>query len=148
MLNIEILSISNVHEIAAMAFKLWPESSFEEELNYFQGIIGDEDKEVFLIRDSSTPAGFVHATLRVDYVEGTNTSPVCYVEGIYVEPDYRRSGIAKKLINEAERWGKRHSCSEIASDAEIMNETSIDFHKKVGFAEINRLVCFAKKIEP
>ncbi|WP_225743526.1 GNAT family N-acetyltransferase [Marinilactibacillus sp. Marseille-P9653] len=37
------------------------------------------------------------------YVEGTNTSPVGYLEGIYVEPYYRRHKIAQVLLEHCEQ---------------------------------------------
>ncbi|GAB5401213.1 MAG: hypothetical protein Aureis2KO_27980 [Aureisphaera sp.] len=79
-------------------------------------------------------------------IEGTTTSPVCYIEGIYVAPNYRRKGYADLLIKKAETWGKRMKCKEIAPDAEILNDASIALHKNAGFKEINRIVCFAKTL--
>ena len=54
--------------------------------------------------------------------------------------------IAKKLVELGENWGKEKGCTQYASDTEITNQQSIAFHKKVGFSEANRLVCFIKDI--
>ena len=35
------------------------------------------------------PIGFAQCTLRNDYVEGSSSSPVGYLEGIYVKDEYR-----------------------------------------------------------
>ena len=48
------------------------------------------------------------------------------------------------LVECVEDWGKEKGCSEMASDCELDNYLSVDFHKALGFKEANRLVCFIK----
>ena len=90
--------------------------------------------------------GFIYLALRHDFVEGTTSSPVAYIEGIFVEPDYRNRGLASLLVETAEDWGLRNGCKELGSDAELNNLDSIAFHKSAGFKEANRVVCFSKTI--
>ena len=79
-------------------------------------------------------------------VEGTSSSPVGYVEGIYVEPEYQRLGFGSKMIEKGQDWARNQGCKEFASDARIENDDAIDFHTNIGFQEINRVVTFAKKL--
>lgn len=79
-----------------------------------------------------------------DYVEGAESSPVCYVEALYVKDTFRKSGIARQLCNRAEVWAKSKNLTQIASDTEIDNAASIAFHNKIGFREANKIVCFIK----
>lgn len=90
--------------------------------------------------------GFINLSIRVDYVEGSNSTPVGYVEGIYVMDGYRKQGIATKLLKQGEVWAKDHGCTQMASDIEIPNAISYDFHLSVGFQEANRIICFIKDI--
>lgn len=41
---------------------------------------------------------FAQCGLRHDYVEGRGSSPVGYLEGIFVEKEYRKQGCAKELL--------------------------------------------------
>lgn len=84
--------------------------------------------------------------IRHDYVEGTNSSPVGYLEGIFVQEEYRKQGYAKQLLNYCEKWAKKKGCSEFASDCELDNEISRQFHINLGFDGANRIICFSKKI--
>ena len=84
--------------------------------------------------------------LRHDYVEGTDSSPVGYLEGIFVMEKYRKRGIAKELLKNCQKWAQEQGCGEFASDCEIMNEDSLRFHLHVGFEEVNRIICFTKKL--
>lgn len=129
--------------INLLAKKLWPECDVVEILDMY---VRAENGELFIAFSDEKPIGFAICKLRNDYVEGTNSSPVGYLEGIYVDKDYRKQGIASSLVSFCEEWAKEQSCSEFASDCEINNTDSLNFHLKLGFNEVNRLICFAKKI--
>lgn len=84
--------------------------------------------------------------MRYDYVEGTKSCPVGYLEGIFVEENHRNKGYASQLLRCCEAWAKEQGCLEFASDCEITNDNSLRFHIKSGFTETNRIVCFNKKL--
>ena len=57
----------------------------------------------FLFRaPGSQPVGLIELALRTDYVHGASTSPVAYVEGVFVSPMHRRQGVARALLRLAE----------------------------------------------
>ncbi len=80
------------------------------------------------------------------YAEGCATSPVAYLEGIWVDPDARRQRVAAELIRSAEEWARGHGFTELASDCEIDNLISESLHQAVGFEEVARIVCFRRKL--
>jgi len=86
-------------------------------------------------------------SIRTEYVNGTTTSPVLYIEAIYVMEEYRNLGIGRKLIKHAEEYAKIRGIKEIASDCLINNHVSKLFHKSCGFVEKERVICFVKEIE-
>ena len=92
------------------------------------------------------PVGFVEVALRSDYVNGTTTSPVAFLEGIYVVPLARRQGIARALVIRAEQWAHSAGCSEFASDARIENAASHSMHRALRFSETERVVYFRKRL--
>lgn len=132
--------------IADLAVLLWNGSSADGLSNEFTEMLSDDNAKFFLKYENDIPVGFAQCQLRHDYVEGTETTPVGYLEGIYVKENYRRRGYAKELLTECEKWAKEKGCTEFASDCEIDNDISFQFHKAVGFAETNRIICFAKEI--
>ncbi len=127
-----------------MAHLLWPQTSPEELEQEFMAM-EENTCANFLYKSGNDYAGFITVSLRHDYVEESETSPVAYIEGLYVEDGFRRKGIAARLVKAAEAWGKEKGCSEIGSDCEIDNQASIDFHTASGF-EAKPIVCFIKKI--
>ena len=93
----------------------------------------------------SCPGRNARSQLRSDYVEGTETSPVGYLEGIYVRPESRHKGVASALLSACEGWARQRGCTEFASDCELENENSAAFHLAAGFTEANRIICFTKR---
>ena len=96
--------------------------------------------------DDGTPLGFIEIALRSDYVNGTRTSPVAFLEGIYVAPLARKLGVAKALVRAGEVWARERGCVEFASDAAIDNQISHAMHRALGFAETQRVVFFRKAL--
>ena len=96
--------------------------------------------------DARTAIGFVEVSLRSDYVNGTESSPVAFLEGIYVVPRARLRGIARGLVARAEQWVVSVGCSEFASDARLENEPSHAMHRSLGFSETERVVYFRKAL--
>ncbi len=145
-MTIETLTQQNLNDLVHLVIKLWPDCTFDQELKNYERILQSENETVFLGTLQKRYVAFIHLKLRTDYVEGSNTSPVAYIEGLYVEPEFRKSDIGRTLVRAGESWGKEMGCTQYASDAEEGNDQSIKFHKKVGFKEANRIVCFSKDI--
>ncbi len=133
--------------VTSLALKLWDGHDFEELKAEMAEVISGEDSAVFMFFDGEIPGGFAQCSLRRDYVEGTSTSPVGYLEGIYVDEQYRRRGVAASLLKSCEDWAKERGCTEFASDCELKNAESLQFHLKCGFSEANRIICFRKELE-
>jgi aminoglycoside 6'-N-acetyltransferase I len=133
-----------VDAAAMLAQKLWPEA--QTLTGEFSAALENPEFSVFLAYEQDTPIGFAQCQLRHDYVEGCETSPVGYLEGLFVAEAFRGTGVAKALLARCEAWARECGCAEFASDCELTNTQSIAFHKKVGFAEENRIVCFKKEL--
>lgn len=129
-----------------LACSLWPDHSCEEMRESGFHILRSPRETAFLCRIGQDYAGFVHVSIRVDYVEGSDSNPVGYVEGIYVKDSYRKQGIAKRLLEAGEAWAASQGCAQMGSDVEQGNDDSCHFHSRVGFKEVNRLICFIKDI--
>lgn len=105
-----------------------------------------DDAAVFIAeRPDGSVCGFVEAGTRA-YADGCNTSPVGYVEAWYVEPDVRRSGYGRALIEAAESWARAKGYSELASDAIFDNTVSYEAHLRSGFSVVDRVVQFRKSL--
>jgi aminoglycoside 6'-N-acetyltransferase I len=96
--------------------------------------------------ESGASAGFADASLRHDYVNGCETSPVAFVEGVYVDPPYRSHGVDRALLAMVEAWGRTMGCAELTSDALLSNDQSHAFHLALDFDETEPVVYFRKAL--
>ena len=136
----------DLYILSELACQLWPDHTVEEMRSEFADMIAKPDAAFFLAYADETAVGFAQCQLRYDYVEGTESSPVGYLEGIFVAEKYRKQGVARDLLSACETWAKEKGCTEFASDCELSNVQSLQFHLNVGFEEANRIICFTKKL--
>jgi aminoglycoside 6'-N-acetyltransferase I len=127
---------------------LWPHCTREEHLSEMSSFCASPERYAqFIAYAESGPAvGFIEAAVRTDYVNGTHSSPIAFLEGIYVVPEARRKGIARALVAVVERWALGVGCRELASDASIENQLSHTVHRALGFQETERVVFFTKPL--
>ena len=143
---IRLAEAGDVEVLAAQRFALWPdEPPGVRRAEAAERVARTDPRiETFVAEHDGAVVGFAEVSLRSDYVNGCDTSPVAFLEGLYVEPAHRRRGVARALVAAAEQWGRARGCSELGSDALIDNTGSHRFHAAAGFEETERVVCFRK----
>lgn len=139
-------TLEDVPQLVSLAIQMWKSHTVEDLTKIFCEHIRKGKNIIFLAISEEHIVGFAQCGLRFDYVEGTDSSPVGYLEGIFVLEEYKKRGYAKELLGECQNWAKDQGCLEFASDCELDNEDSLKFHLKMGFAEANRIICFTKSL--
>ena len=80
---IKSATINDINILVEMAVMLWDSHDKTELSKEFEELINSGDNKIFIKFINDIAIGFAHCSLRKDYVEGTNSSPVGYLEGIY-----------------------------------------------------------------
>ena len=126
---------------------LWPGEGHDREIDEHLRSGGTPALAKVLVaeRTPAALAGFIESGLRA-YAEGCQSSPVPFIEGWYVDEDARRQKVGEALMRAAENWARAEGFTEMASDVELENETSIEAHRALGFDEVTRLVCFKREL--
>jgi aminoglycoside 6'-N-acetyltransferase I len=126
---------------------LWDQSTDAEHKVEMMDIYEHTDSQLVLVAetDQERLVGFLEASIR-PFVEDCHSDHVGYLEGWFVEPDYRENGIGRKLVQTAENWAREKGCVEMASDAEIGNDSSLNAHQNLGYEETSRLVHLRKDL--
>jgi aminoglycoside 6'-N-acetyltransferase I len=125
---------------------LWPDASLAEHEAEIHEVLASPRHLALLAHRGDEVAGFAEASIRHDYVNGCDTSPVAFLEGIYVGAAHRRAGLAAGLCAQVAAWGQARGCTELASDTDWDNPEGIAFHLGAGFEESERVVYFRKLI--
>ncbi len=122
--------------LRAMMQALWPDA----------GAYDFSDETVFVWEGvSGTLGGFVSMSLR-PWAEGCGSAPVPYIEGWWVAPELRRSGVGRALMHAAEHWCREHGYAELGSDVEWDNINSLRAHAALGFESTLRLQYLRKRL--
>ncbi|MBC8026487.1 MAG: GNAT family N-acetyltransferase [Steroidobacteraceae bacterium] len=127
---------------------LWPDASADDHRGYMAISLAQPERflQLMMYDETRQPIGFIEGSIRGDYVNGTETSPVGFVEGVYVTPAWRRQGVARKLFVAIGDWARARGCRELASDALLENVTSQRAHVALGFRETERVVYFTRRL--
>ena len=149
---IRLARLSDRDQLVRMHEALWPKVPAEEHARELTEIL--EGKPVttlpliILVAEASDRglAGFLEVDLR-SHADGCNPSrPVGYVEGWYVNEDYRHRGIGRKLLAAAEDWARSQDCIEMASDTWVDNDVSQHVHEALGYEVVDRCVHYHKTL--
>lgn len=132
-------------ELIRMRLSLWPESE-EREVDELLLRPHSEYGVLVVERGTTGLCGFAEIGLR-SYAEGCRTSPVAYLEGIWVDADSRRTGVGSRLVESAASWARARGLTELASDADLGNDASHAFHLSRGFDEVERIICFKRDLK-
>jgi aminoglycoside 6'-N-acetyltransferase I len=125
---------------------LSPHEDAEDIASETAGILSRDDYAVFGAANGDRLVGMIEVGQR-DVAESCSTSPVGYVEALWVAPEFRRGGVARALVAAAIGWSRERGYRELASDAELENTISQAVHEALGFTETERLVTFRMSLD-
>ena len=146
--KIALATTGDAADWTAMRTALWPSGGIGAHAAEIAELLDDAGETINLIArdDDGLALGFAEAALRRDYVNGCKTSPVAFLEGIFVKPEARGTGVARALVGAVETWARKQGCTEFASDASVENIASHNMHRALGFEETQRVVFFKKML--
>lgn len=150
MMEIRPVKSDNRDEWGRMRASLYPDLDPHEIDDWFevaeQGGTHLVGVAVFVAdRGDGALAGFVEIGSR-NYAEGCEATPVAFLEGWYVDPDVRRTGLGRRLVRAAESWAVTQGYCEMASDTGLDNEIGLQAHLSLGYEEVERQICFRKRL--
>jgi aminoglycoside 6'-N-acetyltransferase I len=146
-IQVRPIEAGDMEEWLRMRLALWPDDRPLRHQNEMREILSNPQEFITFVAER--PAGglgaFLEASLR-RYADGCDSSPVGYIEGWYVDPDLRRLGIGRQLVQAAEGWAVSRGCQEMGSDCELENQLSWSAHLALGYQEADRLIHFCKRL--
>ncbi|MGA8937652.1 MAG: GNAT family N-acetyltransferase [Acidobacteriaceae bacterium] len=96
-----------------------------------------KDARVILAEENDSLAGFL-----IFHLDGTDRERMGYIDTLDVSPEFRRRGIAKLLMREAERQALAEGCAALVLHVFTGNEPAIQFYTSNDFVRSNREEAF------
>lgn len=141
-------TVDDAAQWAPLRQALWPDQDAVQLASEIEEMLASGTAVFLALDEQGAAIAFAEAALRHDYVNGTESSPVGFLEGWYVAPPWRGKGIGRALVAAAEAWSREQGCREFASDALLDNSASLAAHAGCGFEETERVVYFRKRLDP
>jgi|SRR5882757_6063341 len=147
-IDIRTVTEEDLPEWLRLRRMLWDETAEDEHETEMYDILDFPDLQLVLVADlgEGKLGGFLEASIR-PFVEDCHTDNVGYLEGWFVEPQYRRHGIGRALVAVAEKWARSEGCTEMASDTEVGNDESLAAHRAFGYHISSKLIHLRKDLE-
>jgi len=132
-----------------MRCAFWPDGSEAEHRTEIARYLAGEAREPAAVlvaeRGPGTIVGVAELSIR-PCAEGCTTDRVAYLEGWYVVPEARRTGVGRALVDAAAAWARARGCTEFASDAPADNDPSAAAHRAAGFVDVGLVRCFRRDL--
>ena len=126
--------------------QLWPKGGIKEFRRELEGQLKTRKFFSWLaLATDGRIVGFLEASLR-PFANGCRSSPILFLEGVWVDPNFRRKNIGNLLMETLEAFARERGLQEIGSDCLLSNRLSAKIHKKWEFEETMRVIYFRKNI--
>ena len=145
-MNIIKVTQDTLKHAVGMGCLLFPHDTYDELFDIYAKCLATGREFLFLCEAEDVYIGYCHISIRRDYVNGTNSSPVLFLEAIYVHKEARGRGVARAFVDHMEEMARELGIKEMASDCLLENTDSEAFHKACGFREDERVICFVKEV--
>ncbi len=145
--TIRQLQPHDIVEWLRMREALWPQEDAADIVNGLADYLAPTQPCAVFVSEAEPGrlSGFIEVAIR-SYAEGCRTDCVGYIEGWWVDEEYRQTGIGSALMHAAEAWARQQGCNEMGSDAVVENAISQQAHQQLGYQVSETLVHFRKPL--
>ncbi len=126
MVKIRRFEKKDVKKVIRLCHNVWHDLTISELKKHFAKKIRNHDNNGFVAIDNNKIVGFI------GFSKGYfNKSD--FLDWVFVDKKYRKSGIAEKLVKEFEKDAKKRRVKRVFSTTIMKNKPAINMHKKLGY---------------
>jgi len=143
-ITIRIATITDAPAIAALSQELGYPADAAEMGSRLGRILGRADQLVLV---AETADGGVCSWLQATSSDVLESGFRVEIVGLVVSPFVRRHGIGKKLVTEAENWGRYIGARSVIVSSNVIREESHIFYPALGYTAVKVQRVYRKKLE-
>ncbi len=141
--NIRLALPEDAPEICILAEQLGYPDSIDAVASRLQAILSDPSQVVFVVETGDKKVvGYLHAICQVSLETGLVTE----VGGLVIHSDFRRMGLGKLLMAEAEKWAVSQGCQIIRLRSNIIRAEAHKFYRDLGYEIYKTQHAFIKSL--
>lgn len=99
----------------------------QDRINGFKKSIKDKKQYFIIALENNLIIGFGQVVLN---------NKKAKIEKVYVDKNYRRKGVATKIVKKIITWLKKQKVTDVNTGIFVHNKPSIKLHEKLGFKQI------------
>ncbi len=133
--KIRLLEPADRDEWLRLRIVLWPHISMDGQADEMATVLADFDQQpVFVVERApgNGLCGLMEVTIHTE-APGCITNRIGYLEAWYIDPDCRKLGLGRQLVEAAENWARAQGCTEMASDTDPGYPISPTAHQHLGY---------------
>lgn len=116
--------IEDAEALADLAIQMWSDHAPEDLEAEFRRLAMNDEAACFIKYVDEKPIAFAQCGLRHDYVEGTDSSPVGYLEGLFVSEGYRNKALPRSSCQNARDGQRKKAAANLPATASLIMRTA------------------------
>jgi GNAT superfamily N-acetyltransferase len=133
---------SDAETIAALTKQLGYDAEPSAVADRLSRLLARSDQQ-FLVADvGGRSVGWIHMLI-AEFVE---LDAFVVVGGLVVDRDYRKQGIGRRLLAQAEEWAVQQGCAVVRLWSSATRTDAHEFYRRVGYTIVKTQYSFAKSV--
>ncbi|MGI4791496.1 MAG: GNAT family N-acetyltransferase [Janthinobacterium lividum] len=133
------MTVDDAQEVAALSGQLGYPATESQVLDSFQAISAKPDN-AFFVADNGGVVGWLQV-LGVHFL--ASLAPFAEIGGLVVDAAFRRQGVGRALMAQAEEWAKAQGYAEVRLRSGLHRTDAHQFYERIGYtlAKTNHMFC-------
>ena len=142
-INIRRCMISDAHRIYELSMKELGYKFSEEQVEAnVRRLIGVPTSLILVAESGDEVVGFIHASNH----EPVYAPPMKNILGLAVDPEYRKNGLGRMLVEAVENWARETGAAGIRVNSGANMDSGLRFYKALGYDYIRTQYKFKKML--
>jgi GNAT superfamily N-acetyltransferase len=134
--------VADADAVAALAKQLGYDASPDAVADRLTRLLGRHDQRFLVADEGGRAVGWIHMLVS-EYVEA---EAFVLIGGLVVDSAYRKQGIGRRLLTEAEEWAALQGCAAVRLSSSEKRTEAHAFYQRAGYMKLKTQYAFAKPV--